>query len=66
MAELKVGFGQRDITAPIGVPNVLGVTCFVEEIWDPLYATAAVLDDGIERAAIIGTDLWSFIRLLIA
>ena len=56
MTGLTVGFSRRDITPPLGVPNVLGVTCFVEEIWDPLYVTAAVLNHGAERAVIIGTD----------
>jgi neutral/alkaline ceramidase-like enzyme len=60
MAELTIGFGRRDITPPLGVPNVLGVTCFAEEIWDPLYVTAAVLTMGAERAVIIGTDLCVF------
>jgi neutral ceramidase len=60
MTELTIGFGRRDITPPLGVPNVLGVTCFVEEIWDPLYVTAAVLNNGADRAVIIGTDLCVF------
>jgi neutral ceramidase len=56
MSEMNVGIGSLDITPPLGIPNVLGVTCFVEEIWDPLYVTAAVLNHGAERAVIIGTD----------
>jgi hypothetical protein len=60
MTELTIGFGRRDITPPLGVPNVLGVTCFVEEIWDPLYVTAAVLKHGANCAVIIGTDLAVF------
>lgn len=60
MTDLSVGFGRRDITPPLGVPNVLGVTCFVEEIWDPLYVTASVLKNGGECAVIIGADLCVF------
>jgi neutral ceramidase len=60
MGDLKIGFARRDITPPLGVPNVLGVTCFVEEIWDPLYVTAAVFESGDQRAVIIGADLTVF------
>ena len=54
---LRAGFGVRDITPPIGTPNSLGVECQVEEIWNPLLATALVLEDDSTRAAIIGLDL---------
>ena len=54
---LRAGFGVRDITPPIGTPNSLGVECVVEQIWDPLLATALVLEDDSTRAAIIGLDL---------
>jgi neutral ceramidase len=63
MTGLTIGFGRREITPPLGIPNVLGVTCFVEEIWDPLYVTAAVLNHGAERAVIIGTDLCVFYQV---
>ena len=54
---LRAGFGVREITPPIGVPNSLGVTCMVEEIWDPLLAVALVLEDDDTRAVIVGLDL---------
>jgi hypothetical protein len=60
MDKLTVGFGRREITPPLGVPNVLGVTCFVEEIWDPLYVTAVVLQSGAESFVIVGADVCVF------
>lgn len=62
MAELVAGFGRRDITPPLGIPNALGVTCFVEEIWDPLYTTALVLKHGNDQVVIVGTDLCAFLE----
>lgn len=62
MSALRAGFGRREITPPLGAPTCLGVTCFAGEIWDPLYATVLVLDDGRQRAVLIGTDLCGFLQ----
>lgn len=53
---LTAGFARRDITPAIGGPALYGVTCFINQIWDPLTVTALVLDDGKERVAIAGFD----------
>jgi hypothetical protein len=58
MTGLRAGFARRDITQPIGTPSSLGLTIEVENIWDPLYASACVLEDGEGgRVAIVGMDL---------
>jgi hypothetical protein len=54
---LTAGFARRDITPAIGGPALYGVTCFIDQIWDPLEVTALVLDDGEERVAIAGCDI---------
>ena len=57
MTGLRAGFARRDITQPIGTPSSLGLTIEVENIWDPLYASACVLEDGEGgRVAIVGID----------
>ena len=55
---LRAGFARRDITQPLGTPSSLGLFTVVTEIWDPLSATAVVLEsDGGERVALVGLDL---------
>src|SRR5579862_1705770 len=57
MHNLKAGFARRDITQPLGSPALYGPTAVVGEIWDPLYATAAYLEDGQQRAVVVGADV---------
>src|SRR5438105_1298082 len=57
MGDLRAGFARRDITQPLGTPSSLGLNVAVDEIWDPLTATACVLESGGERVAIVGMDL---------
>ena len=57
MTDLRAGFARRDITQPLGSPSSLGLHVPVTEIWDPLTATACVLESGEERIAIVGVDL---------
>lgn len=57
MTELRAGFARRDITPPLGTPSSLGLFTAVTEIWDPLSATAVVLESGAERVALVGLDL---------
>src|SRR3954451_13359011 len=57
MTELRAGFARRDITQPIGSPASLGLRVAITEIWDPLYASACVLESDGERVAIVGLDL---------
>jgi hypothetical protein len=58
VSDLRAGFARRDITQPLGSPSSLGLHVVVEEIWDPLLASACVLEgvDG-SRVAIVGVDL---------
>ena len=62
MHELRAGFARRDITPALGMPTSLGVQCLVTEIWDPLYVTVLVLDDGQTQAVLIGADLCAFLQ----
>ncbi len=62
MIHLQAGFARREITPALGMPNSLGVECTVTEIWDPLYATAMLLDDGQTQAVIIAADLCAFLQ----
>ena len=55
--DLRAGFARRDITQPLGTPSSLGLTVVVEEIWDPLSATAVVLEGDGQRVALVGMDL---------
>ncbi|MEA2169601.1 MAG: hypothetical protein QOF76_2901, partial [Solirubrobacteraceae bacterium] len=57
MTDLRAGFASRDITQPLGSPSSLGLHLTVSEIWDPLLASACVLEGGGERVAIVGVDL---------
>ena len=57
MTQLRAGFARRDITPPLGTPSSLGLFTAVTEIWDPLSATAVVLESGAERVALVGLDL---------
>ncbi|MFL5756660.1 MAG: neutral/alkaline non-lysosomal ceramidase N-terminal domain-containing protein [Chloroflexota bacterium] len=54
---LRAGFARRDITQPLGTPSSLGLFTAVTEIWDPLSATAVVLESDGERIALVGLDL---------
>jgi neutral ceramidase len=54
---LRAGFARRDITQPLGTPSSLGLFTAVTEIWDPLSATAVVLESDDERIALVGLDL---------
>jgi len=54
---LRACFARRDITQPLGTPSSLGLFTAVTEIWDPLTATAAVLESDGERVALVGLDL---------
>ncbi|MGQ9728223.1 MAG: neutral/alkaline non-lysosomal ceramidase N-terminal domain-containing protein [Candidatus Fervidibacter sp.] len=56
----KAGFGEADITPPIGVwlTGFVGRTKPCDDIHDPITAKALVLENGRgERAAILGLDL---------
>lgn len=57
MDALRAGFARRDITQPLGTPSSLGLFTTVTEIWDPLSATAVVLESDGERIALVGLDL---------
>jgi hypothetical protein len=57
MTELRAGFARREITQPLGSPSSLGLTTVVTEIWDPLYASAVVLEGDGARVALVGMDL---------
>jgi neutral/alkaline ceramidase-like enzyme len=54
---LRAGFARRDITQPLGTPSSLGLFTAVTEIWDPLTATAVVLESEEVRIALVGLDL---------
>ena len=54
---LRAGFARRDITQPLGTPSSLGLFRTVTEVWDPLSATAVVLESDGERIALVGLDL---------
>jgi neutral ceramidase len=57
MADVRAGFARRDITQPLGTPSSLGLHVPVTEIWDPLLASAGVLEGADGRVAIVGVDL---------
>jgi neutral/alkaline ceramidase-like enzyme len=57
MTQVRAGFARRDITQPLGSPSSLGLNVAVAEIWDPLTATACVLESDGQRIAIVGVDL---------
>jgi len=57
MTQLRAGFARRDITQPLGSPSSLGLTTVVTEIWDPLSASAVVLEGDGTRVALVGMDL---------
>ena len=54
---MRAGFARRDITQPLGTPSSLGLFVAVTEIWDPLSATAVVIESDGERVALVGLDL---------
>ncbi|MFG0334163.1 MAG: neutral/alkaline non-lysosomal ceramidase N-terminal domain-containing protein [Maioricimonas sp. JB049] len=59
-AELQVGAAAVDITPQIGTPMAGYYNLRASEgVQDPLYAKVIVLDDGEQRAALIGLDLIS-------
>jgi hypothetical protein len=55
--DLRAGFARRDITQPLATPSSLGLFTDVTEIWDPLTATAAVIESAGARIALVGLDL---------
>ena len=57
MTALRAGFARRDITQPLGTPSSLGLFTAVTEIWDPLTATAVVIESDDVRIALVGLDL---------
>ena len=62
MAELRAGAARVDVTPPLGVPY-LGYEprhAYFRGVHDPLYARAAVLDDGRTRIAIVSVDSIGF------
>jgi hypothetical protein len=54
---LRAGIARRDITPHLGSPAGLSLTLPVRSIWDPLSATALVLDGDDGPWAIVGLDL---------
>ena len=54
---LKAGFARVDITCPVGIPLIGSYGKPRENILDPLYARAMVLDDGLNTIAIVSADL---------
>ena len=54
---LRAGVARRDITQPLGTPSSLGLFRTVTEVWDPLSATAVVLESDGEWIALVGLDL---------
>ena len=54
---LKAGFARVDITCPMGIPLIGSYGKPSENILDPLYARAMVLDDGLNAIAIVSADL---------
>jgi neutral ceramidase len=57
LTAFRAGFARRDITPPLGTPSSLGLFTTVTEIWDPLTATAVVLESEGVRIALVGLDL---------
>lgn len=57
MSALRAGFARRDITPRIGSPSGLTLRVRVDEVWDPLRATALVLEGDGRRVALVGLDL---------
>lgn len=56
---IRVGTGKVDITPPFTIPYLGGVPRhgYFQGVHDPLYARAAVLDDGKTQIAIISADM---------
>jgi len=56
---MQAGSSRIDITPPKGIPmgGYLARTGSAEEVHDPLFVRALVLDDGQQRAAIVSADL---------
>ena len=54
--KLQAGLGRRDITPALGTPSGLTLREAVDEVWDPLTATALVLQSGTTRVALVGLD----------
>ena len=55
--KLRAGLARRDITPALGTPSGLTLREAVDEVWDPLTATALVLESGTTRLALVGLDL---------
>ena len=62
---MRAGFGKYEITPPLGV-ELAGYGYYLERraqrVLDPLYARAALLEDGGRRALIIACDLLGLSR----
>jgi len=60
-ADLKVGFGEADITPMLGKKPVyiagFGTNRLATKVHDPIMARAVVLDDGSKRLALVSVDL---------
>ena len=54
---VRAEFARRDITPALGTPSGLTLREAVDEVWDPLTATALVLESGTTRLALVGLDL---------
>ena len=63
---MKVGFASADVTPAIGkeVPGGFAKS-YSQSIHDPLFATAAVFDDGVTRVALVGLDNLSVKRSVV-
>jgi len=57
MSRLRAGISRASITPPLRSPAIYGVTTFVNEIWDPLFATALFLGQDDEQAVLVGLDV---------
>ncbi len=57
---LKAGFAETDITPPLGTRKIGWIIEIIaDEVLDPLYARAAVLDDGRNKVAFVQLDTLS-------
>lgn len=62
-ADLRVGFGQADLTPPIGTPSAGYVErkgAGMEGIHDPLQALVFLIDNGEKKIALCGVDHLGF------
>jgi hypothetical protein len=62
-AVLRAGFGQVEITPPLGLDIAGSLSPTASRgTRDPLFARALVLDDGRTRAALVSLDLLAIER----